>query len=219
MPIRLAIIDDNQTLAKTLKRELMEFPEISSITLSASGLDFVSGLALATTNPDVVLMDISMGVVDEGIQATRLLHNRYPAVKVVMFTVAEDDESIFEAFKSGSVGYLIKNERPDFIYKTIVDVYNGGALMSPGIALRAIRFLTGETKSLLTHHKDEVEDFNLTDRELEVLRLLAKGYTYSSMATMLFVSPETVKKHLSNIFKKLHVKNKIEAINKTKELL
>ena len=197
---------------------MLEFPEIESIALSSSGLSFVSELAHASTFPDVVLMDISMGLADEGIQATRLLHERYPSIKVVMFTVAEDDESIFEAFKSGSVGYLLKNERPSFIYKTIVDVYQGGALMSPGVALKAIRFLTGETNAL-NHHKEHVENFHLSERELEVLRLLSKGHTYTSMADQLFISAETVKKHVSNIFRKLHVKNKIEAINKTKELL
>ena len=218
MPIQLVIIDDNQTLAKTLKRELLEFPEIGSVALSASGLSFVASLDFATSFPDVVLMDISMGLVDEGIRATRLLHERYPSIKVVMFTVAEDDESIFEAFKSGSVGYLLKNERPAFIYKTIVDVYQGGALMSPGVALKAIRFLTGETTSKTMHH-EHGENFHLTDRELEVLRLLSKGHTYTSMADQLFISAETVKKHVANIFRKLHVKNKIEAINKTKEWL
>jgi DNA-binding NarL/FixJ family response regulator len=217
MPIKLAIVDDNQTLASMLKQELIDFPEISSIALFASGFGFIRHLN-SRSLPDVVLMDISMGVEDEGLQATRLLHEKYPSIKVVMFTVAEDDEYVFEAFKSGSVGYLLKSERPSFIYKTVVDVHKGGALMSPGIALKTIRFLTGELP-FKDANKTETEDFHLSERELDVLRLMAKGNTYAYMADQLFISLETIKKHVSNIFKKLRVKNKIEAIIKTKEWL
>jgi DNA-binding NarL/FixJ family response regulator len=166
--------------------------------------------------PDVVIMDISMRLPDEGIQATRLLHDMYPEIKVVMFTVAEDDGRVFDAFKAGAVGYLVKNEKPSFIYKTIIDVAAGGALMSPGIALKAIRFLTAEP---IKTNKDAPNSYHLSERELEVLRLVAKGNTYLMIAEQLFISLETVKKHLSNIFKKLRVKNKVEAINKTKNLL
>ncbi len=217
MSIHLAIVDDDQTLAKTLKRELQEFPEIGSIVLSSSGFNFVSALTKESEQPDVVLMDISMGISDEGIQATRLLHDQCPNVKVIMFTVAEDDNLVFEAFKAGSVGYLLKNERPEFIHRTIVDVYNGGALMSPGIALKAIQFLS--SLPLNKKKNDEADKFNLSDRELEVLRLVTKGYTYESIAGQLFISTETVKKHISNTFKKLRVRNKVEAINKTRDWL
>ena len=218
MSIRLAIVDDDQTLGRALKGELIEFPEIGSISLSSSGLKFVDDLAFGGSLPDVVLMDISMVQADEGIQATRLLHERFPDIKVVMFTVSEDDENVFEAFKSGSVGYLLKNERPSFIYKTVVEVYHGGALMSPGIALKTIRFLTGE-KTPPANLEEPGWSCELTQRELEVLRLMAKGHTYSYISDQLFISSETVKKHVSNIFRKLQVKNKIEAINKTKQWL
>lgn len=218
MPIQLAIVDDDQTLARLLKRELMDFPEIDSIELFSGGFGFVNQLHTSTTLPGVVLMDISMGVADEGIAATRMLHERFPAIKVIMFTVAEDDEHVFEAFKSGAVGYLLKNERPAFIYKTIVDVNNGGALMSPGIALKTIRFLADQLSDRSIQHTAP-EDFHLSERELEVLRLVAKGQTYTLMGETLFISTETVKKHMANIFKKLRVKNKIEAINKSKAFL
>lgn len=217
MFIRLAIVDDDQVLAKTLKRVLEEYEELQSIQVYASGLDFVEGLSHHQLLPDVVLMDISMRLVDEGIRATRLLHVQYPTIKVIMFTVAEDDNMVFEAFKAGSVGYLLKNERPEFIHKTIVDVFNGGALMSPGIALKAIQFLSGLPSEKKVD--DPMEKYHLSDRELEVLPLVAKGYTYEFIANQLFISTETVKKHISNIFRKLHVKNKVEAINKTRDWL
>ena len=215
MSIQLAIIDDDQQLGKTLKRELEEYPEIEGITVYSSGLGFVHHLRYENTRPDVVLMDISMSLADEGIQATRLLHDQFPDIKVVMFTMSDDDENVFEAFKSGSVGYLLKNEKPSFIYKTIVDVFQGGALMSPGIAIKTIKFLHQPAAAPAS----KKEEYNLSDREVEILRMVAKGHTYHSMAESLFISHETVKKHISNIFKKLHVRNKIEAINKTKDWL
>ncbi len=213
MPIRIAIVDDDQVLANSLKQELEIFTDIECISVSPSGFTFVANLAAATALPDIVVMDISMSMADEGIIVTRMLHEKYPEIKTIMFTVAEDDNYVFEAFKSGAVGYLLKNEKPAFIHKTIVDVYEGGALMSPGIALKAIHFLTGAADIKNQKHPDSL---HLTERELEVLRLVAKGYTYEFMADKLFVSNETVKKHMSNIFKKLHVKNKVEALNKTR---
>lgn len=215
MGLTVAIIDDDLTLANALRRELLEFPDIRSITIASSGMAYANDLSNNYELPDVVLMDISMKMVDEGIQATRVLHERYPQIKVIMFTMSEDDGNIFEAFKSGSVGYLLKNEKPAFIYKTIIDVSLGGALMSPGVAIKAIRFLNGESRIAKQHGAIE----ELSERESEVLRLVSKGHTYHSMAELMFISPETVKKHMSNIFKKLQVKNKIEAINKTKEWL
>jgi DNA-binding NarL/FixJ family response regulator len=217
MKLHVAILEDNQALADSLRHELLSFFELEKITIANSGLDFVKSLAFSGGEiPHVVLMDISMRLPNEGILATRLLHETYPEVKVVMFTVAEDDERIFDAFKAGAVSYLLKNEKPSFIYKTIIDVHNGGALMSPGIALKAIRFLTQEVP---IKNKASDNHYHLSDRELDILRSVAKGNTYHLVADQLFISTETVKKHLSNIFKKLQVKNRIEAINKTKELL
>jgi len=217
MPIQVVIIDDDQTLAKSLKHQLTEFPEIDTITLASSGEDFISHLATGEVPPPhVVLMDISINYATEGIQTTKLLHELYPATKVVMFTVSEDDERIFEAFKAGAVGYLLKSEKPEFILKTIMEVNQGGALMSPGIALKTIRFLTQLPSATL---KDISNDFQLSHRELDVLRLVAKGFPYKHIADQLFISEQTVKKHMNNTFVKLQVKNKIEAINKMKELL
>jgi DNA-binding NarL/FixJ family response regulator len=217
IPLHIAIVDDNQALAHALRQELLAFPYMQEITIADSGIEFVKSLAQADQKkPHVVIMDISMRMPDEGIRATRLLHENYPEIKVVMFTVAEDDGRVFDAFKAGAVGYLLKNEKSAFIYKTIIDVAEGGALMSPGIALKAIRFLTTE---IPLRSKNIAISYLLSERELEVLRLVAKGNTYHMVAKQLFISDETVKKHLSNIFKKLHVKNKVEAINKMKEVL
>ena len=139
------------------------------------------------------------------------MNEKFPSTKVVMFTVSENDEDIFEAFKAGAVGYLLKNERPSFIYKTIIYVYRGGALMSPGVALKTIRYFTkGEGASQPAKSAADL----ISEREMEVLNLVAKGFPYKMIADQLFLSPDTVKKHMANIFRKLQVTNKVEALNK-----
>jgi NarL family two-component system response regulator LiaR len=216
MSIKLAIVDDDQRLAKVLKQELLEYSEIESVSLFANGHSFLLNLQTQPADqPQVVLMDINMIQTEEGIYTTQKVHLLFPQIKVIMFTIAEDDEHIFEAFKAGAVGYLLKNEKPSFILKAIVDVYQGGALMSPGVALKTIRFLVPHAEG----EKAEALDFRLSDRELEVLRLVAKGHTYHSIGEQLALSAETVKKHMNNVFRKLHVRNKIEAINKSKQFL
>ena len=211
--IKLTIIEDNVPLARQLRNELLEFPDFEKIELADSGTNYVSDLKKKPGNvPDCVLMDISMKEVDEGITTCRLLKERFPSVKVIMFTIVDDDDFVFEAFKAGAVGYLLKNERPLFIYKTIKDVMHGAALMSPGIALKTIRLLTGENPKKGNSASAELE--TLSVRELEVLKLTAKGMTYQAIGDKLFISVETVKKHIVNIFHKLHVNNKISAVNK-----
>ncbi len=216
MPMRVAIVDDDQLFATSLKVKLEGFSEVESITLAVSGEDFVHGLKKSgAVHPQVVLMDISMRYSTEGIHATKLVHELYPEIRVVMLTSIEEHDRIFEAFKAGAVGYLLKNEEPGFIVKAILEVAQGGALMSPSIAMKTIRFLTGKFPVEL---KAVSISFQLSDREIEVLHLIAKGFSYKMIASQLFISIETVKKHMSNIFKKLQVKNKVEAINKTKEM-
>jgi DNA-binding NarL/FixJ family response regulator len=213
-PIHIAIVDDEAQLIASLQKELAAYPNLHCVSTSTSGAALLSHLQNASLLPEVVLMDISMDGVNEGIRTTGQLRQRYPAMKVIMFTVLEDDDNVFDAFQAGAVGYLLKNEKPDFIYKTICDVAAGGALMSPGIALKTIRLLAPTSAK-----KPTTADVHLSDRELEVLRLVGQGYTYAALAEQLCVSIETIKKHMANVFKKLHVNNKIEALNRTRELL
>lgn len=216
MHIHAAIVDDDVTLAKTLRRELLEFPEFDSIIVANAGNSFLDQLPELRVLPQVVLMDISMGTADEGIRTTSRLHERYPELRVVMFTMAEDNEMVFDAFKAGAVGYVLKNEKLESIRKVLIDVINGGAFMSPVIAAKAIRFFSDQSVS---RPRTDPALFQLTARELELLRLVAKGHTTTGIADQLNVSTETVKKHMSNVFKKLRVKNRIEAINKSKDWL
>ncbi|MBI1767452.1 MAG: response regulator transcription factor [Bacteroidetes bacterium] len=213
--IKLAIVDDDEALATALKKELLEFSEIESIDISNGGIKFFKHLQQLPPEqrPQVIIMDISMGFPDEGIHATRLIKELFPDILIVMFTISDTDELIFDAFRVGAVGYLLKNEKPSFILKTILDVYNGGAQMSPSIARKAIAFLSPATnRSKL--QKETAEGVILTDREFEILRLVEQGATYDNVADTLAIAPNTVKKHMMNIFTKLQVNNKIEAIKK-----
>lgn len=218
--IKLAIVDDDELLAKALMTELLEFPEFDAIDTCNSGIKFFRQIQLLPPEkrPEVIIMDISMGFPDEGIHATRLIKEQFPDIYVIMFTISDADDLIFDAFRAGAVGYLLKNEAPSYIRKTVTDVRNGGAQMSPSIARKAIAFLT-PTPRKSELQKETAEGVVLTDRELEVLRLVEQGFTYESIGNSLSIASSTVKKHMMNIFSKLQVSNKIEAINKAKSSL
>jgi DNA-binding NarL/FixJ family response regulator len=216
--IKLCIIDDDPRLASQIKNALIDGPAIKWIKTFTSGLGYVESLSKQSLEeiPDCILMDVSMNFPDEGIRAAAILHEKYPQVKVIMFTISDDDDRVFEAFKAGAVGYLLKNENPEFILKAIEEVVKGGALLSPSIALKTIKFLSGTPE-----RKPESipNPSRLTPREIEILRLISKGLKYQQIADQLFISDQTVKKHIFNIFEKLQVSNKIEALNKSRELL
>jgi DNA-binding NarL/FixJ family response regulator len=162
-------------------------------------------------------MDISMGSPDEGVQATRLIKNKFPEIEIIIFSISDEDERVFEAFKAGAMGYLLKSEPPSFILKTILDVKNGGAQMSPMIARKAIRFFLPTSQEKPVSEASQ-ESEKLSVREAEILGHVSKGLTYLQISEILFISPNTVKKHMVNIFEKLQVKNKIEALKKAGNL-
>ncbi len=218
--IKLAIVDDDLRFAKGLKSELLEFEEIESVVTCGSGLKFSQDLRqmVPGKRPDIILMDISMSMPDEGIRSTGQIKKLFPEIGIIMFTISDEDALIFEAFKGGAMGYLLKHESPSFIMKTILDVQNGGAQMSPSIARKTISFLAPPKE-----HKNRVEEPSeaeeLSVRELEILQLVSNGLTYAQIGDRLFIATSTIKKHMMNIFAKLNVNNKIEALRKTDRLL
>lgn len=218
MPLKLAIIDDDVRLSQILKSDLLGREEIDSVITHHSGLTFAKELEQITFNkrPDIIIMDISMAIPDEGIVATRLIKKKFPEIGIIMFTVSDEDDRIFEAFKAGAMGYLLKNESADFILKTIIDVKQGGAQMSPSIARKTIQFMVPLTSQPSSEPEEDTR--LLSTREIEILEYVSKGFTYAQIADQLFISFNTVKKHMGNIFGKLHVKNKIGALKKTEGL-
>lgn len=141
-------------------------------------------------------MDINMPGIN-GVEGVKLCKKAFPEVLILMFTVFEDDKQIFEALCAGANGYLLKKSTPQKLVAAIRDVYHGGAPLSPSIAKKVLK--------TFDKHTHDTSKFNLTDREIEILTLLSNGKSYKQMASDLFISIDTVRKHLQNIYTKLHV--------------
>jgi DNA-binding NarL/FixJ family response regulator len=211
MKIKLAIIDDNSFLIKAIIEKLSFFDDVQVKFTASNGAELLTKLD-ANHNLDVLLMDIDMPVLN-GIEATAIVKQKYPQFKVIILTVFDNDENIFNAIKAGADGYLLKEVNPNDLHQGIVDVLNGGAAMNPSIALKTLKLLRNPTGFII---KEEQTDVKLSPREIEVLEQLSKGLNYNLIAENLFLSPSTVRKHIENIYTKLQVHNKLEAIQKAR---
>jgi DNA-binding NarL/FixJ family response regulator len=160
--------------------------------------------------PDVVLMDINLGSSESGIDCVRALKPKVPATNFMMCTVYEEDEKIFEALSAGASGYILKKTAPGKLLESIRELYQGGAPMSSLIARKVVAAF--QNKPGTTDLPEELDQ--LTNREKEILEQLSKGLMYKEIAGQLFLSPETVRKHVYHIYEKLHVNNRVEAVNK-----
>ena len=209
--IRLVLVDDNRLMQQTVAEKLSFFDDIDCKFMADNGLDLIEKLA-DNHNLDLILMDIEMPKMN-GIEATAQVKARYPHIKVVMLTVFDNDENIFKAIKSGADGYLLKDISPDDLYRSVVETLNGGASMTPSIALKTLRMFR-EPLDLRTVAEDT--NITLTTRETEVLGQLSTGIKYEQIADNLNISQGTVRKHIENIYTKLQVCNKLEAIHKAK---
>ncbi len=206
-PVRVAIAEDNHIALKAIVSKLERAPGISVKIAAFDGAELLSALE---NDPvvDVVLMDIQMPELD-GIETTRRVKQLYPQIKVVILTTFDDDEKVFESIMAGACGYLLKDEPEDRIIAGLNDAMDGGAAMSPGIALKALGFIRNPFNPTA-----EQGDFGLTKREVELLEQLKSGLSYEQVASNLFISPGTVQKHIGNIYRKLQVSNKVEAVQK-----
>lgn len=214
MPFRVAIVDDNISLLRSISQNLSNFAEVMLVFKAMNGKDAVS--LTGTENPEVILMDIEMPEMD-GIEATRRIKELYPEKKIIMLTVFDRDDKIFEAIKAGATGYLMKDERPSRIVNAIEEAIEGGAPMSPIIAIKILKILRSQT--LVAENTVQViekiespEAFNLSKREIEILEKIANGLTYQQIGDAIFISPKTVRKHIENIYEKLQVHSKMEAV-------
>ena len=157
-------------------------------------------------------MDIEMPEVN-GIEATYQIKQRWPQIKVIMLTVFDSDEKIFNSIRAGADGYLLKDAENQDLEKAIRDTLEGGAAMTPSIALKTLRLLRNPQ---LPENLAEPEEVRLSKREIEILEQLSKGLKYKIIADNLFLSIGTVKKHVDNVYAKLQAHNKLEAIQKAK---
>jgi DNA-binding NarL/FixJ family response regulator len=211
MNLKVCIAEDNYFLVKTIKEKLSFFDDISMKFHANNGAELIGKLE-ENHNIDVILMDIQMPEMD-GIKATEIVKSKYPQIKIIMLTVIDDDDCIFKAIKAGANGYLLKEITAENLYKSIIEVTKGGAPMTPSIALKTLNLLRNPT----VLKKEETKDIKLSKRETEILIQLSKGLNYNAIADNLIISPSTVRKHIENIYKKLQVHNKIEAVLKAQK--
>jgi DNA-binding NarL/FixJ family response regulator len=205
MKIKIAIAEDNPALAKSVKANVASFDNVELLFIAPNGKELLQ--KIAENVPDLILMDINMPVMD-GIEATQKVKHHFPAIKIIMLTVFDEEEKIFQSIIAGASGYLLKDEKPAKIMNAITEAMEGGAPMSSAIATKALQMIRGQKTEIVP----EKNDFNLSKREIEIMELISKGDNYNQIADKLFISPNTVRKHIENIYSKLHVHNKVEAI-------
>lgn len=207
MKTKIAVIDDNNFLIKSVKDKLSFFEDIAISLTANNGLECMGKLK-ENRMIDLILMDIEMPK-QNGIETTALVKQKYPQIKIIVLTVFDDDENIFNAIQAGADGYLLKDTEPQALYDAIIQTMEGGAVMTPSIALKTLNLLRSPLPS---QTEEEEEAIKLTSREVEVLEQLSTGLPYTSIAENLIVSPATVRRHIENIYQKLQVHSKTEAI-------
>ena len=212
MEVKIAIADDNSFLINAVKEKLSFFDDLAVKFTAINGLDLLDKLE-DNRNIDLILMDIEMPVLN-GIEATQKVKRKYPHIKIIMLTVFDNDEHIFNAIKAGADGYLLKETNAKDLYNGIFETLNGGAAMTPSIALKTLKLLRNPVDF---SNNENIEEIKLTDREVQVLEQLSKGLNYNIIAENLIVSSGTIRKHVENIYRKLQVHNKLEAIEKAKK--
>jgi DNA-binding NarL/FixJ family response regulator len=212
-PIKLMIADDHKLFREGLKALLAVTDDIEIV---AEAEDGDSALKKSTElQPDVILMDINMPGLN-GIHATQQIVEKFPQIGIIMLTMLEDDASVFNAMRAGARGYLLKGADPQEVLSVIRAVAEGQALFGPAIAMRLMNYfkelsLRPSSPQLHTSFPD------LTERELEVLRLISQGLNNQEIAQKLVLSPKTVRNHITNIFSKLQVADRAQAIVRARE--
>lgn len=208
MSVNLAIAEDNSFAREALKSRLSAFmPQLSLKIIAENGKELIKEMHKGA-NIDLVLMDLQMPEMG-GVEATREVKKRWPQVKILILTMFDDEDNLFNAIMAGASGYLLKEDEGIQLFQSIMDTMAGGAAMSPAIALKALNLVRNPYEP-----KAPKDEFGLTKREMELLVQLKNGLTYEQIASNLFISYHTVRKHIENIYRKLQVNNKVEAISR-----
>ena len=205
MDIRVTIFEDSESLRISLYHLINESPGFRCIAAHEDCLNLMENVV--KTKPEVVLMDIQMPGIN-GIEAVIMLKEKYPDIKILMQTIFEDNEKIFQSILAGASGYILKNTSPARILEFIKETYEGGAPMSPTVGTKVLKMVTEKSTSV------KPINFNLSDREKEVLSSLVEGMSYKMIADACFISLDTVRSHIKSIYEKLHVHSKGEAVAK-----
>jgi len=206
MMIKVAIFEDNRSLREGLAAMIGGTPGFDCVGAFPNCNNLLKNIS--AVKPDVVLMDIEMPGIN-GIEGVAMIKEEFPEIKILMETIFDDDEKIFNSICAGAEGYILKHTTPAEIMEAIKEIYEGGSPMTPSIANRVLKMV--KVRPELVGNK---ESFDLSAREKEILSCLVKGMSYKMVADTCFISIETVNVHIKNIYKKLHVHSKSEAVAK-----
>lgn len=209
MDIKVCIVDDNREIRSALEQIIIMSDKFELCGSFSNADEAISHIPILM--PEVVLMDINLGEGANGIECVRQIKLEQPSILFMMCTVYEDDEKIFEALNAGASGYILKKTQPLKLIEAIKELHEGGAPMSSQIARKVVAAFQQRSNE---QTPDSKAISVLSNREREILEFLAKGLLYKEIAAQLLISQETVRKHVYHIYEKLHVKNRVEAINR-----
>lgn len=210
MIIRVALVDDKAVNRNSIKTLIKQNNEIEVVMECETGVEFLNEIKNKGEEIDVVLMDLEMPELD-GIETIFRAKNTMPHIKFIVLTVFEDSNKIFDAIKAGAHGYLLKEDGSTNLIESIKSVYEHGAVpMSPIVARKVLNYMKDDS---IKNEKEMDLESPLSAREKDVLKLLISGKNYKKIGELLFISPFTVRRHVSNIYEKLHVKTRSEVIN------
>jgi DNA-binding NarL/FixJ family response regulator len=203
--IKVAIYDDNNKLRDSLSQLISAFPEFELLGVYPNAINILDNIEL--NKPQIILMDINMPGIS-GIEAVQQVRKHHPDIKIIMQTVFDDDDKVFRSICAGAVGYILKKTSPMDILDAIKDAYNGGAPITPCVAIKILAMFKKQSVP------EKNTSINLSERETEILSHLTKGLSYKMIADACCISLDTVRFHIKNIYEKLHVHSMSEAIYK-----
>jgi two-component system NarL family response regulator len=208
-PIRTMIVDDHALFRRGLEMVLDEEPDIDLVGQASDGAEAVE--KAAESLPDVVLMDIRMPR-SSGIEACRAMKEAAPSAKIIILTISDEEEDLFEAIRAGASGYLLKDIPLDEVAEAVRAVHGGQSLINPSMAGKLLTEFATLARRDGEARAQEVPAPKLTDREMQVLKLVARGMNNRDIAKALFISENTVKNHVRNILEKLQIHSRMEAV-------
>ena len=206
-PIRVLVVDDHALFRRGLEMVLEQEPDIEVVGEASDGTEAVE--QATETTPDVVLMDVRMPR-RGGIDACTAIKDAVPSTKIIMLTISDEEADLYDAIKAGAMGYLLKEISIEEVASAIRAVHGGQSLISPSMASKLLNEFASMIKR--TDERQQVPTPRLTDREMEVLRLVAKGLNNRDIAKQLYISENTVKNHIRNILEKLQLHSRMEAV-------